>query len=273
MIATQRSIAFFALASSVGAAGIANAQLPAPNAGGISTGHIHLTVPDVSEHRALWLDLGGVAKTSGRLELIEFPGIYVLLTEGEPAAASAATSANHFGFSVRDYATYRAKLVAAGASFFYESEDNGQILADLPGGVRIEILTDAEQAEPIAFHHMHLATTDVEGLSQWYVETFAAEAGERRGLPSALVPGGRVDFLPAQADADGNGPRGSRGAAIDHIGFEVADIDAFAARMQQRGIEFDFGPATIDAIGLTIAFLTDPAGTYIEITEGLAHIE
>jgi len=247
----------------------AAAQLPAPNQGGVSTGHIHLVVPDVEKHRAIWTSLGGVGKSSGTLQVIEFPGIYVLLRESEPEAPSTATSANHFGFSVRDYADYRARLEAAGATFFYQSAEDGQILADLPDGVRIEILTDTTQSEPIRFHHMHLAAPDVEALRDWYLDVFAAEPGERRGLPSALVPGGRVDVMPAQ----GGAARGSRGAAIDHIGFEVTDMDAFAARMQGLGIEFDSAPREIPAIGLTIAFITDPVGTYIEITEGLAAIE
>lgn len=245
------------------------AQLPPPSAAGVSTGHIHLTVPDTARHGEIWRQLGGVEKSSGTLSVLEFPGIYVLLTEGEPRAPSTDTSANHFGFSVRDYAAYRAKLEAVGASFFYENAEDGQILADLPDGVRIEILTDSTQDAPIVFHHMHLSTDDVMGLRDWYAATFSAETGERRGLPSVLVPGGRVDFLPAQ----GGAPQASRGSAIDHIGFEVADMDAFAARMAELGIAFDFGPRRIDAIGLTIAFITDPAGTYIEITEGLADIE
>jgi len=119
------------------------------------------------------------------------------------------------------------------------------------------------------FHHLHLAAPDVEGLRDWYTEVFGAEPGERRGLPSALVPGGRVDFLPAQ----GAPPRGSRGAAIDHIGFEVNDMDAFAARLAELGIAFDSAPRSVEAIGLTIAFITDPVGTYIEITQGLAAVE
>jgi catechol 2,3-dioxygenase-like lactoylglutathione lyase family enzyme len=249
-------------------AAAAFAQLPPPNPAGVSTGHVHLTVPDLDSHKAIWTSLGGVEKSSGVLSVIEFPGIYVVLTEGEPAASSIETSANHIGFSVLDYSVYRDRLESAGATFFYESEEDGQLLADLPDGVRIEILTDAEQSDPIVFHHMHLSTPDTAGLRDWYLEVLGAEAGERRGLPSAVIPGGRVDFLPAQS-----APLASRGAAIDHIGFEVRDLNAFASEMETLGIAFDLGPLTVDAINLKIAFITDPAGTFIEITEGLAAVE
>ncbi len=251
----------------VAAAG--SAQLPAPNEAGVSTGHVHFIAPDPERHHTLWTTLGGELVTSGNLTLVRFPGMYVLVTEGEPEAPSSATSANHVGFSIRDYSAYRAMLESAGAAIVFDSAENGQIIADLPDGARVEFLTDASQSEPIVFHHMHLAAVDPAALRDWYVDLFAATPGERRGLPSAIVPGGRVDVLGARGDA----PRGSQGAALDHIGFEVASMDAFAERMEQLGIEFDLPPRRIEAIGLTIAFLTDPVGTYIEVTEGLAGID
>jgi len=187
----------------------------------------------------------------------------------KPTAPSIETTANHVGFSVNDYDAYKAKLAEIGAAIFFENAEEGQILADLPDGVRIEILTDPEQEAPIAFHHYHLSVPQAEELRGWYLDVFSAEAGERRNLPSALVPGGRVDFIPAR----GEPAKPSRGGAIDHIGFEVADMDAFAAHVESLGIEFDRGPMHVDAIGLTIAFFTDPAGTYIEVTQGLAAVE
>jgi catechol 2,3-dioxygenase-like lactoylglutathione lyase family enzyme len=251
-------LAFAASAASI-------AQLPAPNAAGVSTGHVHLTVPDVAEHAKIWATLGGEAE-AGRSDMLRFPGVYILLAQGAPAAASSETSLNHIGFAIRDYASYKAKLEAAGATFFYDSAENGQMIADLPGGVRVELMTVDAQSEPIAFHHVHLVGDDLARLQEWYANVLGAERGERRGLPSAIVPGGRVDIMGAR----GARPRGSRGAAIDHIGFEVADMDAFAARIGELGIEFDVPPRRVESIGLTIAFLTDPVGTYIEITEGLA---
>lgn len=254
----------FLLSASIGAA-----ELAEPNASGISAGHTHLSVPDVAQHREIWKRLGASEHSQGRLQLLYFPDMYILLAERVPTAASVETSANHIGFTVQDYPRYRALLDELGASVFFEDADNGQVLADLPDGVRIEFARDETQAEPIRFHHTHLAAIDGAALRDWYVQVFGAEAGERRNLPSAVIPGGRVDFLPARGEA----PRGSRGAAIDHIGFEVADMDAFAAHVAALGITFDRGPEYIEASRLWIAFLTDPVGTYIEVTEGLDDVE
>lgn len=257
------------LGAALYSANLASAQLAAPNAAGISAGHTHLSVSDVAKQREIWKSFGAHEVTLGRLQLLAFPGIYILLKEQAPSMASILTSANHIGFTINDYEHYKQLLADAGATLFFDDPENGQILADLPDGVRVEFAVDKTQAEPIRFHHTHLAASDGPALRDWYVKVFGAEVGERRGLPSAMIPGGQVDFLPVRGDA----PLPSQGTAIDHIGFEVADMDAFAARMNRLGISFDREPEYIDDIYLTIAFITDPAGTYIELTEGLDDAE
>jgi catechol 2,3-dioxygenase-like lactoylglutathione lyase family enzyme len=247
---------------------ISQAQTDAPNATGISAGHTHLIVPNVAKHREIWKLLGGVERTSGRLQTLMFPGMHILLREGEPNAPSIATTANHIGFTINDYALYKAKLEAVGAGFYYD-DGKGQILADLPDGVRIELALEPDQEEPIRFHHTHLSPVETGELRQWYVDVFGAEIGERRGLPSAVIPGGRVDFIP---NRDGE-PLPTQGSAIDHIGFEVSDLDVFAERVRSMGITFNREPECIEAIALCIAFITDPRGTYIELTQGLVHIK
>lgn len=261
----MKQLRLAAVISTLLLSGIVHAQLAAPNAAGISAGHTHLIVPDVAKHREIWKSLGAVEKSSGRLQLLGFPGMYILLREGTPTLPSIQTSANHIGFSVNSYDAIKAKLDAIGVTYAVDNREGNQIIADLPDGVRLEFAIDTAQAEPIVFHHTHLAALDGAALQKWYVDVFGAEIGERRGLPSAVIPGGRVDILPARDAA----PAGTQGAAIDHIGFEVTDMAAFKAKMDSMGIPFARGPERRDDINLTIAFITDPVGTYIEITEGL----
>ena len=78
-----------------------SAQLGAPNASGVSIGHVHLTVRNPEEHQKLWLLLGAQVTTAGPLELLKFPGIFVILTKGDPAGGSEGSTVNHFGFMVR----------------------------------------------------------------------------------------------------------------------------------------------------------------------------
>jgi catechol 2,3-dioxygenase-like lactoylglutathione lyase family enzyme len=245
---------------------LATAQLAPPNAAGFTGGHTHLGVADVAQHREIWLSFGAREVNYAGMQMLAFPGMYILLAERHDVPASIDTSANHIGFTIRDYAHYKTLLQQAGANLFFDDAENGQILADLPGGVRVEFAVDAEQQEPILFHHTHLAAIDGAALRDWYVKVFGAEVGERRGLPSAVIPGARVDILPVRGDT---APLGSRGSAIDHIGFDVTDMDAFAAHLAALDIPFEIEPRVVGGGLVRIAFITDPVGTFIEITEGL----
>lgn len=245
------------------------AQLSPGNASGVSIGHVHYFVPDPAAWLKTLETLGGHLGSSGPLQYVEFPGIYVLVSENGERLPTVQTSANHIGFSVRDYADFKARLQTLGADFFYDDPEAGQIIADLPDGIRIEILTDREQPESIAFHHMHLVGSDLPALQQWYVDVFGADKGERRGLPSALIPGGRVDIMGAR----GESPKSTQLGRLDHIGFEVDDMDVFAAHLRDLEIDFDIEPRLINTMELTIAFITDPDGTSIEITQGLRELD
>jgi lactoylglutathione lyase len=248
------------------ATGNALAQLPAGNAAGVATGHIHLAVADVDKAKAIWLAFGAKDIASGNLKALGFPGIYIMLAQRAPTASSAGSVVDHIGFAVKDLALYKQKLVDNGARIVAENATLGLVIGELPEGAVIEFRSEPDIAHAIEFHHVHLKSADSDALQAWYIDTFSAEKSTRMNLPSAVVPGGRVDFLKAAADTT---MAPSKGRAIDHIGFEVDDLDAFAATLRAKGIKFDREPQMIDAIGVKIAFITDPAGTYIELTQGL----
>jgi predicted enzyme related to lactoylglutathione lyase len=56
---------------------------------------------------------------------------------------------------------------------------------------------------------------------------------------------------------------------IDHIGFEVKNLEEFTKKLTAQGIKLDRPYTKVDALNISIAFITDPWGTYIELTEGL----
>jgi catechol 2,3-dioxygenase-like lactoylglutathione lyase family enzyme len=98
------------------------------------------------------------------------------------------------------------------------------------------------------------------------VKTFGAGSGSRRNLPSAMFNGNEVDFLPASGP---NVPGATKGRAIDHIGFEVKDLEAFVKKLQASGVTIESPYREMPNPGLKIAFILDPVGTRIELTEGL----
>lgn len=63
--------------------------------------------------------------------------------------------------------------------------------------------------------------------------------------------------------------QGTQGRSLDHIGFEVDNLEAFCRQLEEKGVTFDRPYTRIDELGIAIAFFTDPDGTYVELTEGL----
>ncbi len=228
-------------------------------------GHIHLIVADPDAQKKIWIEaLGAQEEKSGRLDLLKLPGIFVIVSKGMPNGGSNGSSVNHIGIAVKDYAAIKEKLAAVNVKM-QELTPNQQMFADFPEGVRIEIMEVKDQGAPVSFHHFHLSVPDPEASREWYVKTFGAMSGSRRNLPAAMIPGGEVDFLKARMPQE---PTKSR--SLDHIGFEVRDLAALIKKLEADRIKMDMPLRDMtQQIGLKIAFLTDPAGTRIELTEGL----
>ncbi len=242
------------------------AQLAPPNDAGVSIGHIHLTVPDPDAQIKVWTDvLGATASKDGFLNLVKLPGVFIIVTKADATEGSNGSTANHIGFLVKDYAALKAKLAAASIPTVFDIEKNKQIMVTFPDQVRVEFNEDASIGAPVVFHHIHLTTTDPAALQAWYVKTFGAEATTRRNLPAAKLPGGEIDFLTAK-----EAPAPTKGRTLDHIGFEIKDLDAFSKKLDAQGIKFEIPVRDVPAIGLKIAFISDPVGTRIELTQGLA---
>ena len=245
------------------------AQLAAPNSAGVSVGHVHLVVADPEAQKKLFVDvLGGELKNLPPLELVKFPGILVVLQKARtaPTEGSDGSTVNHFGFLVKSYAEIKAKLSAQHLEFSMDNEKNKQLIAVFPEKVRVEFTEDPNLKTPIAFQHFHVATTDQEGLRDWYVKTFAGTAGKRGNFPAALLPGGEVDFLKAAGEA-----APTKGRSLDHIGFEIVNLEEYCKKLQAAGVTFDTTFREIPQLnGLKIAYILDPVGTRIELTEGFA---
>jgi hypothetical protein len=48
----------------------------------------------------------------------------------------------------------------------------------------------------------------------------------------------------------------------------VRNLEAFCKKLEARGITFDIPFREVPSIQLKIAYITDPSGVYIELTEG-----
>jgi catechol 2,3-dioxygenase-like lactoylglutathione lyase family enzyme len=244
----------------------AAAQLAAPNAIGAAIGHVHINASDVDAQVRFWTTAGGKLVQREKLTMVQFPGIYVLIRKQDSTGGTDGSSVNHFGLSVRDFDGSVAKWKAAGLTWEPgRASPDGQGFLVAPDKVRVEIFERPSQPAPIMMNHIHLQVTDVMQAQQWYGQHFGGVAGKRGRWDVSNVPGteltlGKVDILQAPSD----------GRAVDHIGFEVKNIDAFVAKLRAAGLKTDADIRnSANAAGLRIVYVTDPWGTKIEVTEGL----
>jgi extradiol dioxygenase family protein len=97
-----------------------------------------------------------------------------------------------------------------------------------------------------------------------YAEMFGAKRGKRKQWEVDDLPGVNLTFATSDAATVG-----TNGRVLDHIGFEVTGLDAFCKKAEANGARFDTPYTLRPELGLALAFLTDPWGTKIELTEGL----
>jgi len=252
------------------------AQLAPPNDAGVRLGHIHLLVKDVAAQEKFWIDMmGGKAVRNGPLELIEFPGVYIMLRQGDPSGPPAGSVVDHFGFVFRDLPAMMAKWKAAGVKVEQTPGNNPlQGYVNAPDGVRTEFFGDPTLPVPVRIDHVHLAAkeADIPAMQAWYQKAFGMAPGKR---PRVSTPGWvDCNFLPGDVTwsytQKDKAAEGTKERAVDHVGFDVVSIDAFAAKPATLGLKFEAPPRQIQGAKTRVAYFTDPWGTYIEVTEGLA---
>jgi len=249
-------------------AGAAWAQPYAPNEAGVTMGHWHLNSRDVEVNKKIFLAMGGVQGDPGPLQRVIFPGVMVILNQqaGAPPATGGTVGSvvNHVGFIVQNVQESVAKWKAAGVPV--QPGNNGrldQAYVTTPDGLRIEILENKSQNVPIRHEHVHffLPEAAIADSQAWYAKIFGAMASLRNNAPVADIPGAQLRFNKADmAQAP------TKGRILDHIGFDVSDLQAFIKKLEANGIKLD-RPYTKNAAGGGLAFITDPWGTYIELNE------
>ena len=272
--------AAFAALSSTAAAELTNTAAP------VIVGHYDLNVTSVAEHKRFWVDtLGGKAVKIGNVDAIEFPDVYLLLHVQKPTGPTRGTTFDHIGFAVPDVPAMTTKVVANGYALTVGREPAPGETASPPtagnygrfsylvgpDGVKVELVTNmAADAPPIVHHHVHFVNKQFVEMQQWYMKAFNATLRE-----------GQTDFF-IGADLPGVGymlnffswlPNenlvGTKGRAVDHVGFEVRNLRAFCTELEAKGLKLATPLKHDDALGLDVATIVDPWGTVVELTEGL----
>ena len=99
-------------------------------------------------------------------------------------------------------------------------------------------------------------------MQKWYVETFGAKPAEFGEVKIATLPGATLLFTARILSVPP-----TKGRALDHIGFEVKDLEDFSKNLEAAGVKFDAPFKRIPQMGFAVAFMCDLWGTRIELTE------
>jgi catechol 2,3-dioxygenase-like lactoylglutathione lyase family enzyme len=118
--------------------------------------------------------------------------------------------------------------------------------------------------------HVHLRSPDPEATAAWFERILGAQVirSTVEGKPRIdLKLGGADVFIMPVAPGDKvNPPPVTPYQGLDHFGLTVSGIDAVAADLKAKGVEFTMEPRTIRP-GLRICFLRGPQGISIELLE------
>jgi len=270
------------------------AQVLAPNDVGVAMGQWYTIVRDAEAAKQFWMLMGGSPIEVDGTDVIKFPGVLIFLSKGEPSGGTVGTTVDHIGFHVPNGERFVAKLRAAGVKMDptagtrtpeYQGSSWGNVYS--PDGLKVEILDSARSTAaigtpavraaspltgPIATDHIHffVAESSLEEIQAWYAQMFGAKSF-MDPVPNVSNPvrAGNIPGVELKFSKSPDSPVPTKGRALDHIGFEVKNLEQFCKRLEANGVKFNQTYSRRRHKGYASAELTDTWGTSIELTEGL----
>jgi catechol 2,3-dioxygenase-like lactoylglutathione lyase family enzyme len=249
------------------AIGTASAQRAPFNSAGVTMGHWHLNSANVEASKKIFVALGGIAAKPGDFDIVKFPDVVVFLhlRPGLPPSTGGTdgTVINHVGFHVPNVQAAVANWKSAGVPVEFGKNRTDQAWVTTADGLRVEILEDKTQTVPIKHHHIHFYVPEAEvaKLQAWYVKHFGAVAGTRGTFQTANIPGAELAFSKTDKPTVP-----TLGHVLDHIGFDVKNMDETVKKFEAAGIKLD-RPVMTQPNGSKLTFIHDPWGASIELNE------
>jgi catechol 2,3-dioxygenase-like lactoylglutathione lyase family enzyme len=118
--------------------------------------------------------------------------------------------------------------------------------------------------------HIHLRSPDPEATAAWFEAMLGAEVHRsmQQGQPRIdMKVGGANVFIAKVAPGDGvHAAPTTPYQGLDHFGLAVSNIDAIAAELKAKGVEFTREVHTARP-GVRICFLRGPQGISIELLD------
>ena len=263
------------------------AQTFPPNEAGVSMGAWHTIVRDVETTKKWWELWGATPMKIDGVDVMKFHGVFVFMTPGEPAGPTAGRLIDHIGFASAKGFDLMKKLLAGGVKTDPINPETLRAPNWQPGlrvwthtynpdGLKVEVSNneDAIAANdlnaPLQGDMMHFFYKDLAELKiayNWYRKFFGAKPPP---IPSInitqVIPGTRLTYALSR---EGARPL-NKGGALDYVGYEVKNLEAFCKKLEASGVKLDQPYSKTRHKSYATAQLTDPWGTVIELTEGLS---
>ena len=122
----------------------------------------------------------------------------------------------------------------------------------------------------ITWDHIHLRTTDREAMANWFEGMLGAEIKRSMQLGKPRIDikiGGANIFLAEVKPGDGVNPAPvTPYRGLDHFALRVDGVDAFAAELKAKGVEFTQEP-NMPRPGIRVCFIRGPEGISIELLD------
>ena len=119
--------------------------------------------------------------------------------------------------------------------------------------------------------HVHLICPRIEEAAQWYCDMLGGKvtfSGDLKGIKVHYVEisGFRLILIERLPDEDPMPASIRSREGLDHFGLAVDDMDAAAADLKAKGVQFTMEPTQIRE-GVRIAYIEGPDKVRIELTE------
>jgi hypothetical protein len=247
------------------------AQLPAPNADGVTAGHHIFRARDVDAANKFWIALGGEPAALAQIKLMKFPGVLLFISAPRGTNPAPSLGGNHgttvefVTFKVKDIKATLAKLNEAGVA---SKNESGAVTVVGPDDIQVRLIEDRSLTVPIASDGLVMNVANAVEVSGWYAKWFGAKISKSGADTIGDIPGARIVF---HITKDPIAP--TKGHSLGLLGFEVGDLKALVQKYQDADGKLDTQIATATAANLSVVQLTDPWGTSIEVSQGLKAVK
>ncbi|CAN0462104.1 unnamed protein product [Phaeothamnion confervicola] len=118
--------------------------------------------------------------------------------------------------------------------------------------------------------HVHIRSPNVEETAKWFEQMLGGEVIRtmQQGVPRIDVKlgGANVFIAPVKAGDGVNASPATPYQGLDHFGLLCSGIDAIAADLKAKGVEFTKEPTTVRP-GVRVCFIRGPQGISIELLD------